>query len=145
MIYISGAITGSTELEWATNYQKGREVAIEMCKHKIPYFSPHLNAWRFDLESDLDAVTWQDYMDMDYEILGRCSGILMMRGWERSRGAVLERQFAIDHGIPVFYSIQQVLDHKPAKTKQVYDDINEANTEIRRLSMLVSRVAAVVC
>ena len=145
MIYISGAITAKTKKDWSLNLLAGRKAAIELCKLRIPYFSPHLSTWEFEQEPDLNHITWQDYMDIDYDIISRCSGMLMMYGWENSKGAVLERQFAIDHGIPVFYSIQQILDHKPNKAKQVYDDIAEANAEIRRLSMLISRVAAVVC
>lgn len=145
MIYISGAITGKHKKDWSLNLLAGRRVAVELCKLGIPFFSPHLNTWEFEEEPDLSEVTWQDFMDMDYEIIGRCSGVLMMKGWEKSKGAVLERQFAIDHSIPVFYEIKQILDHKPIEAKQVYDDLDEANTEIKRLSMLVSRVAAVVC
>ena len=140
MFYISGAITGKDQDEWAYNLLMGRQMAIECAKRGIPYYSPHLNTARFEIEEALVDVTWQDYMDMDYDIIARCSGILMMVNWEESKGAVLEREYAIANNIPVFYSIEQILDHKPTSIKGPYITLDAANAEVRRLIGVINKV-----
>ena len=109
MIYISGPITGKTPIEWQNNLDLGRMFAIEMMAAGIPYHSPHLNTWHFEQQTILSDITWQDYIDMDFEIIKRCSGIIMMQGWENSKGAVVERDFAMANSIPVYYSISEII------------------------------------
>ena len=139
LIYLSGAITGTTEEEWASNYQKGRDIAIEFCKHKIPYFSPHLNGWKFDKETGLEHVTWRDYMDMDLEIISRCSGLYMMEGWESSKGAVEEREYAISLGLPIFYKIGDILAYALWGVEP-YTTLEGANREVFKLRGMLQRI-----
>ena len=43
------------------------------------------------------------YMKADLEILLKCSTILMLKGWEGSKGALLEYQIAQALGLEVMY------------------------------------------
>lgn len=109
MIYISGAITAETIQLVEINVQKARKVAMQMTIRGIAFFCPHLNTYQFDREESLRGITWQQYMDMDLDILARCTGILMIEGWEASKGAVVEHNFALSHGIKIYYSIGEIV------------------------------------
>jgi len=39
-----------------------------------------------------------------------CDAILMLPGWETSKGAVIEHQRAAELGMPIYYSIEEVPD-----------------------------------
>ena len=82
----------------------------------IACFCPHLEKYQFDREESLKSITWQQYIDMGLEVLARCAGILMIEGWEGSKGAVVEHNFALAHGIKIYYSIGGiVIDEIPQK------------------------------
>ena len=64
---------------------------------------PHANTMFFTAAAP-DSV----WLDGDLEVLRRCDAILMTPDWQLSSGARAEHEFAILHGIPVFYSIEAV-------------------------------------
>ena len=47
-------------------------------------------------------ATWAEHMRADLATLRRCDGICMLRGWERSRGAQIERRAALKRGMPIY-------------------------------------------
>jgi nucleoside 2-deoxyribosyltransferase len=51
------------------------------------------------------------WLEGDLELLKRSDGVLMTPDWTRSRGATAERFFAIEHGIPVFLTIEEMKKH----------------------------------
>ena len=133
MIYLSGAITAETIQLIEINVQKARKVAMQMALRGIPWFCPHMESYQFDSEDSLKSITWQQWMDIDLEILARCTGILMIEGWEASKGAVMERNFALTHGIKIYYSIGEiVIDEIPKKSP-----IQIAQEKVARMTILL--------
>jgi len=53
--------------------------------------------------------TWDEWMDFDIAWLSKCDALLRLPG--NSKGADKEVAFATEHGIPVFYSIDTLLEH----------------------------------
>jgi hypothetical protein len=51
----------------------------------------------------------EDWMDFDIAWLSKCDALLRLPG--NSKGADKEVTFATEHGIPVFYSIDTLLEH----------------------------------
>ena len=49
--------------------------------------------------------TWQEYMRDSISQLVRCDAIYMLKNWQNSRGATVERNVAINLKIPVYYEI----------------------------------------
>ena len=47
-------------------------------------------------------ATWAEHMRADLATLRRCDGVCMLRGWERSRGAQIERHVALKRGMPIY-------------------------------------------
>ena len=47
-------------------------------------------------------ATWAEHMRADLAALKACDGVCMLRGWERSRGAQIERRAALKRGMPIY-------------------------------------------
>lgn len=62
--------------------------------------------------------TWQDAMNACRDLFTACDGVFMMPGWEHSRGARMEHDWAHEQQMPVFYAVealrQAVLDEEAA-------------------------------
>lgn len=88
-VYISGPITGVIEAE---EYFREAEQKIEAAGFIAINPCTLINGG--------GKLTWEDYIDMDLAILKKCNCIYMLNGWQNSRGATLEKEFAEKHNIP---------------------------------------------
>ena len=52
--------------------------------------------------------TYEDYLRRDIQLLARCDAIVMLPGWSRSRGALLEAKVATEIGLRYFGSLEEV-------------------------------------
>jgi hypothetical protein len=96
-IYISGPIsnhpTGNIELfaAEALKIRQGGDIAVnphEVCAH-LPKTSP-----------------WDDFMQVCIEELSSCDAILMLPGWQESKGANVEYEKAKEMGIEIYHFYQ---------------------------------------
>lgn len=89
IVYISGAITG------VENYaQKFQEVEDILTKEGLEAVNP------VKINHDHDK-TWESYMKVDIIELMKCDAIFMLDGWEKSKGATIERNLAITLKMPL--------------------------------------------
>lgn len=89
-IYISGPMTGIDDY----NYPEFERHASEFRSDGIAVISPHEITPEFGLP-------YSHYMKRDIAALLLCDAIIMLDGWENSRGAKLEREIAIACGLRV--------------------------------------------
>ncbi len=54
--------------------------------------------------------TEEQWYAFNLEHLKHCDALLLITGWSRSKGATMERQYAIEHNIPVFYENDGIPD-----------------------------------
>ena len=47
-------------------------------------------------------ATWAEHIRADLATLKACDGVCMLCGWERSRGAQIERRAALKRGMPIY-------------------------------------------
>jgi hypothetical protein len=84
-IYISGPITGKKNLNREAFAQAA--AAVRAAGHEA--VNPH------DLTAHLgDDAPWVEYMKVDIAALVACDAILLLDGWESSKGARLENKIA---------------------------------------------------
>ena len=103
-IYISGPITG-VEPFIAFRMFSNAEWKIQQLGHIA------VNPLKigFNLPKDF---THQDYMDIDMVILEKMDAILMLDGWEESRGCTREFGYASRTDLPIFYSLNEIPENK---------------------------------
>ena len=93
-MYISGPISGIDKL---LAFKRFREVSEVV---KLAGWTP-INP----MAMESYELTWGTYMQIASAILnsGEIDGIYMLRGWRKSRGALIERAIANARKIPVYY------------------------------------------
>lgn len=88
-IYISGAITNNP------NYKEQFEAKEKELKDKYIVLTP--------LCLPQEGLTWEEYMKVDLAILSVCDAIYMLKGWESSKGAKLEHNYALARQLKIIY------------------------------------------
>ena len=93
--YISGSITNNE------NFQQEFEKAANTLKMKYKDCDIVNPAW---LHKVYENGTHAEYMKICLQLLEMSDTIYMLPGWEMSKGAKKEYNFAIRHNITVFFS-----------------------------------------
>jgi hypothetical protein len=99
-IYISGKIS-YLPLERAQAKFEHAEARIREAGDFIP-----VNPMK--LQHDHDKA-WASYIDEDLAVLKKCDAILMLPCWTESVGAQIEHLYATGIGLPIIYSVRELL------------------------------------
>ena len=104
ILYISGPYSAGNGRTVADNIAIARKYAVAAVKAGWFPFTPHLNTAHF--EDFCPNVSHQEWLDGDLTILRALShanvAVLLLPGWEQSKGARLERDWAIHLNLEVF-------------------------------------------
>ena len=109
LVYISGPMTANTRTGATIEEHtvQGFKAYIKLLQLGIPAFCPHLSGAFPSAWTAIDHTTWLAY---DKAIIDRCTHLLMVGNWHESKGAVIEREYALARQLPVAYSITSLLD-----------------------------------
>lgn len=84
------------------NVMDAMAMSLEVWKRGHVGLCPHSNAMFFQ---DADECADSVWLEGDIELLRRSDAVLVTPTWEKSSGACAEVNWAVDHGMPVLYSI----------------------------------------
>ncbi len=117
-IYIAGPYTGKhhdhrSYFEIAGNILDAAEMSSKLAKHGYGFFNPHMHSAHF--ESIVPEVKPPYWYELDMHFLMACDAILMLPSWGRSKGARLERDWAVANSMPVFYTFEELLEGMPPR------------------------------
>jgi hypothetical protein len=96
-IYISGPISGLPNY----NFEAFREAEENIAEKGHVAINPHTVCTNI-------SGGWDEYMRADIRALMTANAILMLPGWEKSRGAIIEFWLATELGMRVFFSIDDI-------------------------------------
>jgi Domain of unknown function (DUF4406) len=111
IVYIAGSISTnksgqpSTKEDRADNVEAGRLAGIEVWKLGAVAIVPHLNSLTMWEDGH---VPGSDVYLGDLEILGRCDAMLVLPGWQKSRGVNYEVAWAKHKDIPIFGTLPEL-------------------------------------
>ncbi len=106
LIYTAGPYSGDID----KNIAHAAEVAKKLWAEGFAVICPHMNTAHFD-----GAVTYDQFLSGDLEMVGRCDALYMLEGWQGSKGATIEHEFAKGRGIPIYYEPDPIPFHPTLK------------------------------
>jgi len=115
IIYVAGKYNAPTTGEKLFNVHKAMDVGIrlyEESEHKIYPSVPHLTHW---VEERMDYLGYPSrensyWYQFDNLIIPKCDGLLKISKDGESKGADAEQALAEKLGIPVYRTVEEVLD-----------------------------------
>ena len=105
LVYISGPISPTNGLIVERNVVNALEVFFDLSRQRIPAFCPHIQAI-YPSAHQIDYRLWMEY---DFAVIDRCTHMLMMENFRESKGALEELAYADAIGMPVAYSMDELL------------------------------------
>jgi hypothetical protein len=125
LVYVAGPISRGDLRE---NIRQACEMGLQLLKAGVAFHIPHLTCYMGQVYDGLGAVpevlpkgsAIEDWYAISLVELRRCDALLRLPG--DSVGADLEEAEAVRSGIPVFASIDDVLDWIRAKDKSAADN-----------------------
>ena len=106
LIYIAGPFRGETAWRIAENVHEAEKVGFMVASIGYMPVIPHSMTGSFH-----GTVTDSFWLAGTLQLMTRCDGVLMMEKWRESEGANLEHFRAKEIGLPVRYSIKELLDN----------------------------------
>ena len=105
------------------NINEARMWATRLANENIPFFCAHMNSAH--MEVIVPSASPDYWYNLDMLILEHASAILLIPGWEKSKGALAERDRAWELGIKVYlYETLALLVHDwtGAQTTEAYGE-----------------------
>lgn len=104
VVYVAGKFRGANAWEIENNIRRAEDASFEIWKAGAAVLCPHTNTRYFH-----GSLPDQTFIDGTLALLDKCDAVFMLPDWLSSFGACGERKWAMDHGIPVFYTMDQVI------------------------------------
>jgi len=106
LIYVAGKYLDDyenpTRAGTDANIAIAEEHSIKLIRKGWAVITPHKNTAGYERYEDGDAITWQTWLDIDFEIVRRCDAIYMLPNWEISKGAKMELELAKELGLEIW-------------------------------------------
>lgn len=96
LVFLSGKYSGNIE----DNIKTARKYSIDLWEQGYVVLCPHLNTAHFEKDC---KCKYEDYIEGDLEMMKRCDIIAFMPDWNKSKGAVIEYEYAIKLGMEIKY------------------------------------------
>lgn len=112
-VYIAGAYSADNVIDVLKNIGNGERMAAEMFHMGYAPFCPWHDKDYIIKRPDLD-VTVEEFYHYSLAWLEVSDCVLLVSGWENSKGTIAEIEFAKERGIPVFETVSDFLREFPA-------------------------------
>ena len=114
-LYIGGAITPYKSehpvLGFLGNIKRGTRAAVEALLAGFVPFCPFIDFLYFFQLQNGENITEKMIKDLSMTWLEKCDGMLVLPKWRKSDGTKAEIARAKELDIPVFYNLEDIIDH----------------------------------
>jgi hypothetical protein len=110
-IYVAGAYSAEDVIGVLGNMRRGIALSVEVLKAGYAPFCP----WADHVFSFVAEIDLQTYYAYSLSWLEACAAMVVVaQGMEASRGTQAEIKRAVELGIPVYYSLEELIQNEPA-------------------------------
>lgn len=106
MVYLAGPYSAPTKAEINIHVRQAATIADVLWNKGYAVICPHLNTYGMEGEAVFGGDAWinefKKFLTGDFEIISRCDMVVMLPGWENSKGACAEFAFAHWLELPVW-------------------------------------------
>lgn len=96
-VYIAGPYSAATNALQQANIDIAREAMLQVLRRGHDPFCPHTHsAW---CDKTAPDITWDRWLELDLSWLSQAHALLLLPGWEESRGSRIEREAALELGL----------------------------------------------
>lgn len=105
LAFVSGPFTAPTRAGVEANIARAVAVGIEVARAGAFPVIPHANTAHPDFEA---VQPWQFWIDGDLRLLRACDCVVLVPGWQTSKGARGEIRDAHRRGLPIFDTVSEL-------------------------------------
>jgi len=109
-IYVAGSMSNPNPLKFLENLRRGIRVSAELVLLNYHPFSPFIDFQFFLALRNDEKITIEMIQAYSMAWLEVSEAVLVLPGWESSKGTVAEVARAQELGIPVYYSMEELID-----------------------------------
>ena len=120
LVYVSGKYTSHDLTETLENIATAKAVGAAVREAGHEPLVPHIAVLPPDASAPAREC-WKIAMRSCVAFLLRCDALVLCDNWRDSRGARVERWIAIKRGIPVFESVEELVDWFLEKKVATFD------------------------
>jgi hypothetical protein len=116
-VYIAGLLTPkgikstNPAIEYLLNIRDMVRATLDTLFAGFTPFCPAIDFMYFLSLREGERITEPMIKRISKDWLKRCDAILMTEGWRQSLGSVAEKELAEELGLPVFYSIEEIIEY----------------------------------
>lgn len=103
VVFICGPFRSSNPIHMERHKMQAAMLAYHVWELGVACICPHTNSGFLYGEFPEEL-----FLEGCLTILERCDALLLLPCWEKSEGACIERQMAIEKQIPIFYDIKML-------------------------------------
>jgi len=108
-VYVAGSYTDPDTVKVWANQRVGMRMAVEVMLSGFVPFCPFIDYHFFLMLREHELLTVEMMYDYSLSWLEASDCVLVIRGWENSKGTKAEIKRAEELGMPVFYSLTDLI------------------------------------
>ena len=110
-VFVAGAYSGNDVLRILENIRKGINLSKDVILAGHSPFCPWSDFLFSLVLRDKESISLDTYYQFSIDWLRVSDCILLVNGWENSKGTLHEIEKANEWGIPVFETIEEILEY----------------------------------
>lgn len=103
LVYVAGSYTADCGYKVHQNIHRAWEMGVRVAELGAMPVIPHTNTAHMD-----GVQPYQFWADGTMELMRKCDAVLVLEGWEESKGTIGEIGECNKTGKPLFYNIDQL-------------------------------------
>jgi hypothetical protein len=112
-VYIAGPYSSPSAdpVPLLENIRNGLRAASTLIQQGYAPFCPFVDFLYWIVLRPKERITKSQIQNYSLEWVKQCQAVLLLKGWERSSGAIRELLVAIYEDVPIFTSVRQLRDY----------------------------------